>query len=92
MYSMMGFFTALSFYFLARLYVRPTRRTAVWYVLASSALVYTHVWGVFLVISQSVPVAAMLVAHRKESRRLLERWLLLQACILAVHMDTRHIR
>jgi uncharacterized membrane protein len=83
MYSMMGFLTALSFYFLARLYIRPARRTAVWYVLASSALVYTHVWGVFLVISQSVPVSAIVVARRKESRRLLERWLLLQACILA---------
>jgi mannosyltransferase len=85
MYTMMGFFAALSFYFLARLYKGPTRRVAIWYVLASATLMYTHVWGVFLVLSQTAVVIAVVALRRSaEPMRLLKRWLLLQGTLLAI--------
>lgn len=69
MYSLLVFLTALSLYYFAR--VRDgTTRSAAGYVLATAALVYTHVYGLFVLVGQAA--YATLSGHNAGVPR--ERW------------------
>jgi mannosyltransferase len=85
MYTLMTFLATASFYFFARLCIAPGRSTVVLYLLSSAALIYTHVWGVFLVAAQTVVVAAFLLTREPAQRaRIGLRWLMLQAGLVVL--------
>jgi 4-amino-4-deoxy-L-arabinose transferase-like glycosyltransferase len=85
MYTLMTFLATASFYFFARLRIAPTRSTVALYLLSSTMLIYTHVWGVFLVAAQTVVVAAFLLTNDRTQRmRIGLRWLMLQAGLLVL--------
>jgi mannosyltransferase len=85
MYSLMSFLVAASFYFFARLGIAATRTVVALYLLASAALIYTHVWGIFFVAAQSVVVAVVLLTGERVDRAgATLRWLLLQAALLVL--------
>lgn len=85
MYTLLTFLAATSFYFFARLRIAPSRTVVVLYLLSSAALIYTHVWGVFLVAAQTVVVVVLLlVTEHAHPARVLLRWLFLQACLLVL--------
>ena len=55
------------------------------YVLSSTALIYTHVWGIFFIAAQTVVVAAYLLNTELAMRaRIGLRWLILQAGLLVL--------
>lgn len=83
MYTLMTFLATASFYFFARLRIAPSRSTTVLYVLSSASLIYTHVWGIFLVAAQTVAVALfLLTTDRAQRARISLRWLMLQVGLL----------
>jgi mannosyltransferase len=84
MYTLMTFLAAASFYFFARLRIAPSRAVVVPYLLSSAALIYTHVWGVFLVAAQTVVVVLLLATEPAHRASMLLRWLSLQACLLVL--------
>jgi mannosyltransferase len=85
MYALMTFLATASFYFFARLRIDPGPSTVVLYLLSSAALIYTHVWGVFLVAAQTVVVAAfLLTSEAAERTRIGLRWLMLQAGLVVL--------
>jgi uncharacterized membrane protein len=85
MYMLMTFLVTASFYFFARLRIAAGPFTTVLYLVSTAALIYTHVWGVFLVGAQTVVVAAFLLAQDPiEWTRIGLRWLMLQAVLLVL--------
>jgi mannosyltransferase len=85
MYTLMTFLTAASYYFFIRLRIDPSGTVVVLYLISSAALIYTHVWGVFLVAAQTVVVAVVLLGTERVTREaMLVRWLFLQGCLLVV--------
>jgi mannosyltransferase len=85
MYTLMTFLTAASYYFFIRLRINPSRTVVVLYLISSTALIYTHVWGVFLVTAQTVVVAVVLLGTERTTRAtMLVRWLFLQGCLLVL--------
>jgi mannosyltransferase len=70
MYAMLALLTTASWYFFIALSQRPSRRASLGYVAASSALLYTHIYGLFIVIAQNAFVLISLGLARAP----LERW------------------
>jgi len=83
MYGFVGLLTALSFYFLVRLGRTDDRRWIAGYVLATALLVYTHPYGVFVILAGNAYVWWRLgvgadVAHTAR------RWVATQAALGAL--------
>ena len=57
MYAMLYLTTTLAFYFLVRFIKQPTNRNLLWYVLCSTLMIYSHLFGVFVLVSQFVILA-----------------------------------
>ncbi len=75
-YSLMVLLTILSFhYFISLLKERSPRNSAL-YVASSALLLYTHLFGVFMIAAQNAYVAYLALSRRGDSRRALKRWAL----------------
>jgi len=61
MYSMLAFLATASFYFFIVCRRNPSRRSSIGYFVASAALIYTHVYGLFILIAQNAFVFTHLV-------------------------------
>ena len=83
MYSLMVLLALLSMYFFIRFLQRDTIVISVGYVVCTTLLLYTHLYGVFVVVAQNVYLLTLLVASRKRSFQLRD-WVLLQAVLLAL--------
>ena len=79
-YSLLVLTTALSYLGLALVRHRPGRGSEVVYVVATLAMLYTHVFGVFAWIAQNLYVLCVDGGGGAPSRR---RWTLLQAVVVA---------
>jgi mannosyltransferase len=80
-YSLFTFLAVASMFGFVALIENAGPRTAVWYVLPSSLLMYAHPYGPFLIASQWVFVAASALARRL-SRAFGLWWLAAQAVVL----------
>jgi mannosyltransferase len=88
-YELMALLTLLSFYFFIKLLEGHNRAAQVGYVLFTSALMYSHVYGLFVVLTQNLYFATMFLLGRAfgwsdEARIGLGRWIVLQALLLAI--------
>jgi 4-amino-4-deoxy-L-arabinose transferase-like glycosyltransferase len=77
MYAFVGLLTAISFYWLVDLNETYTRRSVAGYLIATALLVYTHPYGIFVILAQNVYVWARLVVNADLAHDV-RRWLAVQ--------------
>ncbi len=80
MYSLVTLLTLLSFYFFLRL---ESRRSPIWigYLLSSILLIYTHVFGLFIILAQNVYLTLSKLQSKNKPRLSLRQWLLAQGAL-----------
>jgi mannosyltransferase len=83
MYSLMVLLTLLSMYFFLRFLQRSTLVSSAGYVLFTTLLIYTHYYGLFVVLAQNVYVVAVLLLSAKDMFRL-RQWVILEALVVAL--------
>jgi len=83
MYSLMVFLALLSMYFFLCFLQRGTLALSAGYVLSTMLLLYTHYYGVFVVIAQNIYIVTFLVLSKHRTYKL-RHWIGLQAIVLAL--------
>ena len=83
MYSLMVLLTLLSMRFFLRFLQRSTLASSAGYVLFTTLLVYTHFYGLFVVLAQNIYVVALLVLSARGIVRL-RQWATLQVIVVAL--------
>lgn len=82
-YSLMSLLTLLSLYFFIKMLKERIRNVSIPYVLSTGLLMYTHVFGLFIVLVQNIYVAILLFLSRGVS---VKRWMLLQGILVLLFM------
>jgi mannosyltransferase len=83
MYTLMVLLTLLSMYFFLRLLQRSNPVLLAGYVLSTTLLAYTHIYGLFVVIAQNIYVVSLLLLSKHCTFRL-KHWAVLQAIVVAL--------
>lgn len=83
MYSLMVLLAFLSMYFFIRLARQSTLALSAGYVLSTTLLVYTHVYGLFVVIAQDIYLVTLLFLSKNRTYRL-RHFAFLQASVAAL--------
>ncbi len=83
MYSLMVLLTLLSMYFFLRFLQHTTLASSAGYVLSTTLLVYTHYYGLFVVIAQNIYIGTLLLLSKRRTHQL-KHWVALQAIVLAL--------
>ena len=83
MYGLLVLLALLSMYFFIRLSRRSTPITWAGYVISTTLLLYTHVYGLFLLIAQNLYVVSLLLASRKDAFWW-KRWVVLELIIIVL--------
>jgi len=94
MYSLLLFLAIVSMYFFVRflergsnVFVRFLERgsiaVSVGYVLSTTLMLYTHLFGLFVLVAQNLFVAGLLLLSRQH-RSLLKQWILIQAITVII--------
>ncbi len=82
-YSLMVFLTLLSMYFFLRWQQRNTLASSAGYVLSTTLVVYTHFYGLFVVLAQNIYVMVLVLLLARHTFQL-KRWVMLQAIVVAL--------
>jgi mannosyltransferase len=83
MYTMMLLLALLSMYFFVRFLERSSLAISVGYVLSTVLLLYTHVFGLFIVIAQNIYLVTLLLFSPERTFRL-RKWLELEAVVIGL--------
>jgi mannosyltransferase len=83
MYSLLVLLGLLSMYFFVRLSQRSTPITWAGYVISTTLLLYTHAYGLFLLLAQNLYVVSLLVVSRKDAFWW-RRWTVLQLVVIVL--------
>jgi mannosyltransferase len=87
MYSLAAFLTLLSMYYLIKLNKEKGGRTAsIGYLLSSALLIYSHVFGLFIILAQNVYMMTLFAFSRSESDINLKHWALLQGALFVLFL------
>lgn len=82
MYALLTLLTLASFYYFVRLTGdERSRATDVGYAVATTLVLYTHIYGVFVVLAQNVHVAIPWLRRDRTARPAAARWFGLQAVV-----------
>ncbi len=84
-YNLMAFLTLLSFYFLIKILRKRKLIFSAGYITASILLIYTHIFGVFIIIAQNVYVFTLLLVSKKANELNIKRWIIFQCIIVAAY-------
>lgn len=85
MYSLMVLLALLSMYFFIKLVRKNNLAISVAYVLFTALLLYTHVYGLLLVLAQNICVVALLLLSPANTFRF-RRWIALEAIVVALFL------
>lgn len=90
MYALLALLSLLSLYFFLRLFEeQPQQQSAAalaGYVLTTSLLMHTHVYGFFIIIAENLFLCSLYFSRRNAFKRLLKRWLLLQGALVVLFL------
>lgn len=87
MYSLIAFLTLISMYYLVKLNKEGGGRTAsIGYVLSSALLIYSHVFGLFIIITQNVYMVTLYAFSRNESVIRFRHWVSMQAILFILFL------
>ena len=90
-YSLMAFLALLSFYYLVRMTVSDKRIYAAAYVVSSVCLVYSHYYGIFVMLGQSLWFFTMLLFRKRAGALGLSKWLLLQVVVVLLFLPCSYL-
>ena len=82
MYSLMVLLTLLSMYFFIRFLQGNTLAISVGYLFSTALLLYTHVYGLFIVFAQNIYLLTLLCLSHERTFRL-RHWITLQVLVIA---------
>lgn len=88
-YALSVFLTLLSMYCFINLTRRKHHLSSIGYVIFSSLLLYSHVYGMFIVFAQNLYVLTKIKAYNKA--KWLYKWVWLQLCILLIFSPWLHV-
>ncbi len=83
MYTLLALLMLLSSTFLFEWLKKRTVRSAVYYVFLSGILLYTHYYGIFLILAQNIYVLGLILIEREGRRSRLGPWIVMQGGIAA---------
>jgi uncharacterized membrane protein len=83
MYSLMVLLALLSMYFFLCFLQRSTLASSAGYVLSTTLLLYTHYYGLFVVLAQNIYVVALLLLTARSTFKL-RQWVTLEAFVVAL--------
>jgi uncharacterized membrane protein len=83
MYSLMVLLALISMYFFWRFLQQSNLVSSVGYVFSTTLLVYTHYFGVFVVIAQNIYLVTLLLLSKHHTYKL-RHWIVLQAIVVAL--------
>ena len=86
MYTLLGLLALLSMYFFVKLVEGRGGAAFALYVAASTLMMYTQVYSVFILAAQNLFVLALLFASRETFRRVLWRWILAQLILVLLFL------
>lgn len=86
MYSLLSFLTLLSFYFFIKSLKRASTGVSIGYILSSILLMYTHVFGLFVIIAQNMYIATFYLYSRESFKEIIKKWVLFQLVLLILFM------
>lgn len=82
MYSLMAMLTLISLYYFIMLFQKRDAGVSIGYIFSTVFLIYTHVYGLFIVIAQNIYVLLLLLVLRKQSKLNFRGWAYLQFLIV----------
>ena len=86
MYSLMALLVCTSMYFFIRWFRQRDLTTSIGYVLATTLLLYTHVYALFFVLAQNVFFVTIVLIESREIRRRFVSWFAMQGLVLLLFM------
>lgn len=78
MYSLMALMSLISMYFFIKLTRESSFVSSIGYILSSTLLIYTHYFGLFIVVSQNIYTSTMFFLQREKLKINLRTWIILQ--------------
>jgi mannosyltransferase len=82
MYSLTALLTLISMYYLIKLNKEGGKRTAsIVYVLSSVLLIYSHIFGLFIIFAQNTYIITLHLFSKKETAISLKHWISMQAIL-----------
>lgn len=84
MYSLLSLLTLFSMYFFIRLFKERSLMTLVGYILFTVLLMYTHVYGLFIIVAQSIYLATLCLLSKEVYKLHFKRWILLQLILIVL--------
>lgn len=84
MYSLMALLTLLSIYFFINLLKERSLLASIGYIVSSILLMYTHIYGLFIIVAQNIYVVTMYLLSKEDYKLNLRVWILLQALLIAL--------
>lgn len=82
MYTLLAFLSLCSLYFFLKLFEAARGLVFVGYIVCTSLLMHTHVYGFFIIIAENLFFFSLYFSSPEMFKRLLARWLVLQAALV----------
>jgi len=84
MYSLISLLTLLSIYFFIKLLRERSLIASIGYILSTILLMYTHVYGLFIIIADNIYIVTLFLFSRKSCKLDFKRWIFLQAVLIVL--------
>lgn len=86
MYSLLAWLSLCSLYFFLKIFDRARPLHLIGYVITTSLLMHTHVYGFFIIAAENIFFASLFFSRRERFRQLLGRWLILQGSLVVLFL------
>ena len=83
-YSLSVLLTLLSMYFFIKLLKKRSHIALIGYILFSILLMYSHLFGLFIIISQNIYLFTLFLLSKEDYKLNLKKWLLIQTVLIAL--------
>ena len=87
MYEMLTFFSIVSLYFMLRVLNEGEYKNNILYVMSSLCLLFTHLFGGFVVLAQNIYVLSVLLTNSKNRWVRLKRWLVTEGLVSVAYLS-----
>ena len=81
-YSLAVLLTLLSMYFFIKILREKSYKFFFGYILSSTLLIYSHIYGLFIIISQNIYIIALFILSKEIYGFNLKRWILIQILLI----------
>ncbi|MCH7517676.1 MAG: glycosyltransferase family 39 protein [Candidatus Dadabacteria bacterium] len=81
-YTLSVLLTIISFYSLIKLTARMSISSTVIYLVSSILMIYTHYYGLFVLVAQNIFCLTLFLKHRKTGKISIKQWTILQLIVI----------